>query len=206
MKLRTHDRYDYVAAARPSRLHMAERPTAGGLFRAQSRAFLLRRRARRRAGARRAAARRAELSPGATTATASAPGICSTPSMRCSCRWRRWSTARCTTMRPSWWRRYRTRGDEIVGHGRTNAERQGTLDEAAERELIGEATARLTAGRGPRAGRLAGPVDLAQPSSRPTCWPRPATSICSTGAWTTSRSGSDAAAASASWPCPIRRS
>ena len=30
----------------------------------------------------------------------------------------------------------RARGDEIVGHGRTNAERQGILDEAAERELI----------------------------------------------------------------------
>ncbi len=28
------------------------------------------------------------------------------------------------------------RGDELVGHGHTNAERQGTLDEAAERELI----------------------------------------------------------------------
>jgi peptidoglycan/xylan/chitin deacetylase (PgdA/CDA1 family) len=37
----------------------------------------------------------------------------------------------------------RARGDEIVGHGRTNAERQGTLDEAAERALITEATARL---------------------------------------------------------------
>src|SRR4249919_2155051 len=30
----------------------------------------------------------------------------------------------------------RARGDEIVGHGRTNAERQGTLDEVAERALI----------------------------------------------------------------------
>jgi hypothetical protein len=39
---------------------------------------------------------------------------------------------------------HRKRGDEIVGHGRTNAERQGTLDEAAEKILIGEATARLT--------------------------------------------------------------
>jgi allantoinase len=38
---------------------------------------------------------------------------------------------------------HRTRADEIVGHGRTNAERQGTLDEAAERTLIHEATARL---------------------------------------------------------------
>jgi peptidoglycan/xylan/chitin deacetylase (PgdA/CDA1 family) len=37
----------------------------------------------------------------------------------------------------------RERGDEIVGHGRTNAERQGTLDEAAESLLIREATTRL---------------------------------------------------------------
>lgn len=43
---------------------------------------------------------------------------------------------------------HRKRGDEIVGHGRTNAERQGTLDEAAERVLIGEATARLTEAEG----------------------------------------------------------
>jgi allantoinase len=42
----------------------------------------------------------------------------------------------------------RARGDEIVGHGRANAERQGELDEAAERALIGEATARLTQGEG----------------------------------------------------------
>ncbi len=39
---------------------------------------------------------------------------------------------------------HRVRGDEIVGHGRTNAERQGTLDEQAERALIAEATERLT--------------------------------------------------------------
>ena len=43
---------------------------------------------------------------------------------------------------------HRTRGDEFVGHGRTNAERQGTLDEAAERALIAEATQRLTHGEG----------------------------------------------------------
>jgi allantoinase len=43
---------------------------------------------------------------------------------------------------------HRARGDEIVGHGRTNSERQGTLDEAAERELIREATARLTQAEG----------------------------------------------------------
>jgi allantoinase len=42
----------------------------------------------------------------------------------------------------------RARGDEIVGHGRTNAERQGELDEASERALIGEATTRLTEAEG----------------------------------------------------------
>ena len=42
----------------------------------------------------------------------------------------------------------RARGDEIVGHGRTNAERQGVLDETAERALIGEATMRLADAEG----------------------------------------------------------
>jgi allantoinase len=35
---------------------------------------------------------------------------------------------------------FRARGDEVVGHGRANAERQGVLDETAERALIGQAT------------------------------------------------------------------
>ena len=35
---------------------------------------------------------------------------------------------------------FRARGDEIAGHGRTNAERQGVLEEVAERTLIAEAT------------------------------------------------------------------
>lgn len=36
---------------------------------------------------------------------------------------------------------FRQRGDEIVAHGRTNAERQSTLGEADERRLIAETTA-----------------------------------------------------------------
>lgn len=36
------------------------------------------------------------------------------------------------------------RGDEIVAHGRTNSERQGDLDEAAEAKLIAESTGALT--------------------------------------------------------------
>jgi peptidoglycan/xylan/chitin deacetylase (PgdA/CDA1 family) len=38
---------------------------------------------------------------------------------------------------------FRARGDEIVGHGRTNSERQGILDEAGEQALIAEATQRI---------------------------------------------------------------
>ena len=35
------------------------------------------------------------------------------------------------------------RGDEIVGHGHSNAERQGALDEASERELLQRCRARI---------------------------------------------------------------
>ncbi len=38
---------------------------------------------------------------------------------------------------------FRDRGDEMVGHGRTNAERQGILAEEDERALIAEATAAI---------------------------------------------------------------
>jgi peptidoglycan/xylan/chitin deacetylase (PgdA/CDA1 family) len=44
---------------------------------------------------------------------------------------------------PSLMAAIRARGDEIVGHGRTNSERQSVLDEAAERALIAEATATI---------------------------------------------------------------
>jgi allantoinase len=50
---------------------------------------------------------------------------------------------------------HRARGDEIVAHGRTNSERQGVLDEAAERLIIAESTARITEEEGaPPAGWL----------------------------------------------------
>lgn len=39
--------------------------------------------------------------------------------------------------------RIRERGDEVIGHGRTNSERQSDLDEEAEAELIEEATETL---------------------------------------------------------------
>jgi peptidoglycan/xylan/chitin deacetylase (PgdA/CDA1 family) len=43
---------------------------------------------------------------------------------------------------------FRARGDEFVGHGRTNSERQGVLDEASEAALIAEATAAIAANEG----------------------------------------------------------
>lgn len=47
----------------------------------------------------------------------------------------------------------RGRGDEVVGHGRTNSERQGVLSEDEERALIAEATAVITKHEGqPPAG------------------------------------------------------
>lgn len=49
---------------------------------------------------------------------------------------------------PSLMAAVRARGDEIVGHGRTNSERQSVLPEAEERTLIAEATAVITAAEG----------------------------------------------------------
>ncbi len=43
---------------------------------------------------------------------------------------------------------HRARGDEMAGHGRTNAERQSVLPETQERALIAEATAAMTAAEG----------------------------------------------------------
>ena len=54
---------------------------------------------------------------------------------------------------------FRARGDEIVAHGRTNAERQGELDEAAERALIAEVTGAIARaeGRAPAGAASVGP-------------------------------------------------
>lgn len=43
---------------------------------------------------------------------------------------------------------FRARGDEVLGHGRTNSERQSVLDPAEEARLIAEATAAITAAEG----------------------------------------------------------
>lgn len=47
---------------------------------------------------------------------------------------------------------FRKRGDEIVGHGRTNAERQAEMNEAVEAQMIREVTERITReeGQAPR--------------------------------------------------------
>src|SRR5580658_6033989 len=52
---------------------------------------------------------------------------------------------------------FRARGDEIVGHGRTNSERQGMLSEADERVLIAEATQRLREAEGKAPAGWLGP-------------------------------------------------
>jgi peptidoglycan/xylan/chitin deacetylase (PgdA/CDA1 family) len=50
---------------------------------------------------------------------------------------------------------FRTRGDEIVAHGRTNAERQSVFDEEEERHMIAETTETITREEGtPPAGWL----------------------------------------------------
>jgi peptidoglycan/xylan/chitin deacetylase (PgdA/CDA1 family) len=49
---------------------------------------------------------------------------------------------------PSLMEAVRARGDEIVGHGRTNSERQSVLPEAEERALIAEATAVIAEAEG----------------------------------------------------------
>lgn len=50
-------------------------------------------------------------------------------------------------------RAFRDRGDEALGHGRTNAERQAEMPESAERSMIAEVTERLTREEGrPPAG------------------------------------------------------
>ena len=46
--------------------------------------------------------------------------------------------------------RLRQRGDEILGHGVTNSEEQGHLDEAAERDLIQRVTSTIERHEGAR--------------------------------------------------------
>jgi peptidoglycan/xylan/chitin deacetylase (PgdA/CDA1 family) len=52
---------------------------------------------------------------------------------------------------------FRARGDEIAAHGRTNSEAQSRLDEAAERQLIDQATDTITQHEGNRPSGWLGP-------------------------------------------------
>jgi peptidoglycan/xylan/chitin deacetylase (PgdA/CDA1 family) len=52
---------------------------------------------------------------------------------------------------------FRARGDEVVSHGRTNAERQGVLDRSAEARLITETTRTIEAAEGRRPRGWLGP-------------------------------------------------
>jgi len=49
---------------------------------------------------------------------------------------------------PTLMQAHHARGDEIAGHGRTNSERQSTMDETTEQAMIAHATATLTSARG----------------------------------------------------------
>ena len=57
---------------------------------------------------------------------------------------------------------FRERGDEIVGHGRTNSERQGILPEADERALIERRPRLIARHEGRRPAGLARALDLAR--------------------------------------------
>jgi allantoinase len=52
---------------------------------------------------------------------------------------------------------YAKRGDEIVGHGRTNSERQGTMNEAEEGKLIAETTEAIAKEHGRKPSGWLGP-------------------------------------------------
>jgi allantoinase len=52
---------------------------------------------------------------------------------------------------------FRKRGDEMVGHGHTNSERQGTLEEPAERRLIASTTEAIARHEGVRPSGWLGP-------------------------------------------------
>ncbi|MBM3539560.1 MAG: polysaccharide deacetylase [Alphaproteobacteria bacterium] len=52
---------------------------------------------------------------------------------------------------------YAKRGDEIVGHGRTNSERQGTMSDAEESRLIAETTEAIAKAHGKKPAGWLGP-------------------------------------------------
>ena len=78
--------------------------------------------------------------PGAITATGSASGACSTCSRNFELPAAHNINSLLYEYHPQICDRIRARGDEVVGHGRTNAERQGDLWELDERRLIDDVT------------------------------------------------------------------
>ena len=63
---------------------------------------------------------------------------------------------------------FRRRGDEIVGHGRTNSEHQNDFDEAGERKLIADVTEAIRKHEGkPPAGWLSPGVNPSKADAGP---------------------------------------
>ena len=82
----------------------------------------------------------------------------------------------------------RRRGDEILGHGVTNSDEQGGLDEEAERSLIDDVTRTIARHEGePPAGWMS--PWLSNSGVTVTCSRKPATATSWTGRATTSPSG-----------------
>ena len=104
---------------------------------------------------------RRAISPGATTATGSVSGTCSicwtSSSLPASHNVNSLVFDECPQIAD----RIRERGDEVIGHGRTNAERQDHLFEADEARLIAECTEELARHTGSRPRGWLGPY-LAQ--------------------------------------------
>ena len=84
-------------------------------------------------------------------AAASSISARSSPSLRCPCR--SLLVRPCPPIPAA----FRRRGDEIVGHGRTNSERQGHLSEGEERALIEEASETIARHEGIRPRGWLGP-------------------------------------------------
>ena len=84
--------------------------------------------------------------------------------------------------------RINARGDEYIGHGRSNAERQDSLWEADEARLIANSTAIIEQLSGKKPTGWMGPY-FAQSSVPSICWWRPAIPTSWIGPPTISRSG-----------------
>ncbi len=99
---------------------------------------------------------------------------------------------------------FRKRGDEIVGHGRTNSERQSALDEAGERALIEEATARIAKEEGKSPGGWLGPW-ISESAVTPDLLAEAGYTYVLDWCMDDQPSSFARATAVAFWRCPIRR-